>query len=324
MKEFLYLSRPDVEKVGMSMREIIEIVEKAFIEKGNGRVQMPPKPEIEVREGEVFHGMLAYLPEMGALGVKWISGYRDNYKRGMPYVNGLIILNDPETGFPLAVMDCSWITAMRTGAATAVAAKYLARKNSETMGIIGCGVQGRTNLEAIKVVLPSIKTVYAYDVKPEVLDLYAKEMSEKFNVEVVKCSSPEEVVRNADVLVTAIPFVKNPTPFVEKEWLKEGVFICPLDFDTSLKGEVFKSMDKLYTDDFQQQRYYTSMGYFREVPEPQGDLGEVVTGKKPGRESDEEKTMSINLGLAIEDMSTALQIYKKAVEMGIGKKLNLY
>lgn len=321
--ELLYLSTSDVQRVGMSMAEIVDTVERAFVEKGHGRVEMPPKPGIHPQKDAFIHAMPAYIPAMGAAGIKWVSGYPENYKRNLPYITGLIVLNDPETGVPIAVMDASWITAMRTGAATAVAAKYLARKDSRTLAIIGCGVQGRTNLEALKVVLPSINTVYAYDIRPEAMESYAKEMSEKFGVDVVKCTSPQEAVRNADVVVTATPILKEPKPVIEADWLKPGVFACPLDFDSYFKPEAFEAADKLYTDDLAQQRYYVTVGYFQRTPEPHGDLGEVVTGRKPARENDDERIISINLGLAIEDMATGIQIYRRALEMGIGQKLPL-
>src|SRR3970040_2286135 len=124
----LYLSRRDVEAVNLPMAEIIAALEAMFKEKGLGQTEMPPKPGIHTRPDAFIHAMPAYIPSLGASGVKWVSGYPDNQKKGLPYITGLLILNDPETGVPMAVMDCTWITAMRTGAATAVAAKYLARR----------------------------------------------------------------------------------------------------------------------------------------------------------------------------------------------------
>jgi len=135
--QLLYLSQADVQAVNLTMAEIIAALEQAFAEKGAGRVEMPPKPGIHPGDGDNFiHAMPAYIPAMQSAGVKWVSGYPENYRRGLPYINGLLIFNDVETGLPLAVMDCVWITAMRTAAATAVAAKYLARPESKTVGIL--------------------------------------------------------------------------------------------------------------------------------------------------------------------------------------------
>ena len=137
---------------------------------------MPPKIGVHTLPDAFIHAMPAYIAAQKAVGMKWVSGYPENSKRGLPYIAGLLILNDAETGMPLAVMDCTWITAQRTGAATAVAAKYLARRESETVGILGCGVQGRSNLEALKVLFP-VKKARAYDVHPERSAKYAQEMS---------------------------------------------------------------------------------------------------------------------------------------------------
>ena len=121
----LYLSREDVEATRLTMLEIIQALESMFLEKGHGRVEMPPKPGIHPRPDAFIHAMPAYIPSLAAAGLKWVSGYPGNQSKGLPYITGLLILNDPDTGVPLAVMDCTWITAQRTGAATAVAAAEL-------------------------------------------------------------------------------------------------------------------------------------------------------------------------------------------------------
>src|SRR5574342_563819 len=136
--ELLYLSRADVEAVDLDMKAIIGLLEQAFLEKGKGNIEMPPKPGIHTMPNAFIHAMPAYIPALKSAGIKWVSGYPENQKRGLPYISGLLILNDVETGFPCAVMDCTWITAYRTGAATALAARYLARPESETEGILAC------------------------------------------------------------------------------------------------------------------------------------------------------------------------------------------
>jgi ornithine cyclodeaminase/alanine dehydrogenase len=232
-------------------------------------------------------------------------------------------MNDPETGLPLCVMDCTWITAKRTGAATAVAAKYLARKDSKSLGILGCGVQGRSNLEALKAVFPAINLVKAYDLVPENLACYIEEMQAKFDIKVIGVDSPQKAVIDSDIIVTAGPILKNPRPVIEAEWLKPGSFACPVDFDSYFKPEAFLAADKLYTDDLAQQQYYQKMGYFQKTPEVQGDLGEVVAGHKSARQNNSEKIISINLGLALEDVAVGIKIYRQAIERGMGQKLPL-
>ncbi len=320
--KLLYLSRKDVEEVAMPMGEVIGLLEKAFREKGLGRVEMPPKPGIHTRKDAFIHAMPAFIPSMGSAGIKWVGGYPENYKKGLPYISGLLILNDVDTGIPYAVMDCTWITALRTGAASALAAKYLARPDSEVMGVLGCGVEGRTNLMAMKEVLP-LKRVYAYDIRREAALRYREEMEDRLGVEVVVVDEPKKAVVESDVVVTAGPILKHPTPTIEKGWLKPGGFASPVDFDSYWKPEALAEADKYATDDVAQYHYYREVGYFRDAPEPYADLGEIVTGRKPGRERSDERTISMNLGLALDDMAVAPEIYNRAVEKGIGTWLPL-
>jgi ornithine cyclodeaminase/alanine dehydrogenase-like protein (mu-crystallin family) len=318
----LYISKADVEKTGVSMPEIISAVEKVFKEKGEGRTEMPPKPGIHTRPDAFIHAMPAYIPSLAAAGMKWVSGYPQNQVMGLPYISGLLILNDPETGIPIALMDCTWLTAKRTGAATAVAAKYLARRQSSTVGIVACGVQGRSNLEALSCLFP-VKKVKAYDIRPERADCFAKDMSTQLQVDIEQVKSVSEAVRNMDIVVTSGPILKEPMPTIEAGWLAEGGFASLLDFDCYWKRDAFREVSKLATDDVTQMRHYRREGHFRNVPEPYADLGEIVAGIKSGRSSDEEKTMTINLGLGLEDIATALLIFDRAREKQIGMGLPL-
>jgi len=313
----LYLSRADVEKVHLSMKEIIDLLEKAFLEKGSGNVEMPPKPGVHTMPDAFIHAMPAYIPAMRSAGIKWVSGYPDNFKRGLPYINGLMILNNVETGIPYAVMDCAWITAMRTGAASALSAKYLARPNSETVGILACGVQGRTNLEALACLFP-IKRVYAYDVIPEVQEQFIAEMTDWFDFEMIGVQEPKQAIVESDLVVTSGPILKHPTPTIEKDWLRPGAYGSAVDFDSYWTGEALAQMDRISTDDHAQFQYYKSVGYFGQTPDPYADLGELVAGLKPGRQDEKERTLAINLGLAMDDMAVAPTIYQCAKEQGLG------
>jgi ornithine cyclodeaminase/alanine dehydrogenase len=219
-------------------------------------------------------------------------------------------------------MDCSWITAMRTGAASAVSAKYLARPESETAGILACGVQGRTNLEALKVLFP-IERAYVYDILPEVQARYVTEMPAKLGIEVIGVKEPKQAVVNADLVVTSGPILKHPTPTSQPGWLKAGAFASAVDFDSYWTGAAMAEMDRISTDDHAQFQYYKSVGYFQTTPDPYADLGELAAGLKPGRLAAAERSMAINLGLAMDDMAVAPEIYRRAKEMGIGVWLEL-
>jgi ornithine cyclodeaminase/alanine dehydrogenase len=318
----LYLSRADVEKLDLPVGEIISAVESAFMEKAAGRTEVPPKPGIHPQKDAFIHAMPAYLQNIKTAGMKWVSGFPENPKRGLPYISGLVVLNDTETGFPLCVMDCTWITAKRTGAATAVAAKRLAREDSKVIGILGCGVQGRSNLEALLVVRESVEEVRAYDVSKQALNKYVED-APQHGLKVIAEASPRKAVDGCDIVVSAGPILKHPSPVIEASWFKDGAFACPLDFDSYWKPEAMHSMHKFVTDDLEQLAYYQTQGYFADIPQVYADLAEIVSGKKAGRENAGERIMSMNLGLAIEDMATAMLIYEKAKKGKVGTKLPL-
>ncbi len=320
--KILYLSRADVEAAGVTMREVIDALAVAFGEHGRGRTEMPPKPGIHTMPDAFIHAMPAFIPAMHAAGLKWVGGYPTNQAKGLPYITGLLILNDDETGFPLAVMDCTWITAMRTGAASALAARYLARPESSTVGILGCGVQGRTNLEALNVLFP-VKNVLAYDNHLEVAERYAQEMSAKFGLSVTAVREPREAVSGRDMVVTAGPILHTPHATIKAGWLDAGAFASLVDYDSYWDGAALQEVDKFCTDDVTQLEYYRSIGYFQSIPPIYASLGELVTGQKPGRETATERTIGCNLGLALDDMATAPIIYRRAMERGIGTWLPL-
>jgi ornithine cyclodeaminase/alanine dehydrogenase-like protein (mu-crystallin family) len=320
--KILYLSYADVVSVGLEMAEIIQALETMFREKGEGRVEMPPKPGIHTMPDAFIHAMPAYIPALKSAGIKWVSGYPDNEKRGLPYITGLLILNDAETGIPISVMDCVWITSMRTGAATALSAKYLARAESEVVGILACGVQGRSNLEALNVLFP-LKTVLAYDINREVMTQFSQETRQRFGLEVVEAKDPKQAVAGCDMVVTSGPILKIPHATIKSGWLEAGAFASLVDFDSYWSADAMRETDKLCTDDMRQLEHYRSEGYFKDIPPVHADLGELVTGKKPGRETAEERTMAVNLGLALDDMAVAPLIYRRAVEKSIGTWLPL-
>ncbi len=318
----LYLSRADVETVGVTMREVIDALAVAFHEHGLGHAEMPPKPGVHSQPDAFIHAMPAYIPALHAIGMKWVSGYPGNQQKGLPYITGLLILNDDETGIPLAVMDCTWITAMRTGAATALAARYLARPESETVGILGCGVQGRTNLEALVTLFP-VKRVMAYDKTPENAQRYAADMSARFGLEVNVVGDPRQAVTGCDMVVTAGPIVHTPHATIKAGWLEVGAFASLVDYDSFWDGPALQEVDKFCTDDIPQLEYYRSIGYFQSIPPIHASLGELVTGQKAGRQSPQERTIACNLGLALDDMATAPIVYRCALERGVGTWLPL-
>ena len=321
-REFLYLSQADVQELGVAMAEIVAALECMFREKGEGRVEMPPKPGVHTMPDSFLHAMPAYIPAQNAVGMKWVGGYPENHLRKQPYITGLLILNDPETGVPLSVMDCTWITAKRTGAATAIAAKYLARPESETVGILGCGVQGRANLEALHGKF-QLKCVYAFDADRNVCENYAREMSEQLGLDVVPVDDPRIAVRGSDIVVTAGPILRKPHATIQAGWLAEGSFASLVDFDSYWDPRALREADKFCTDDVPQMEHYREIGYFQDIPPIYADLSDLVTCRKPGRQTTQQRTIACNLGLALEDIATALLVYHRALAKRAGTWLPL-
>ena len=320
--QFLYLSRDEVAHAGLDVRTMIGLLETAFREKGSGRVEMPPKPGIHTQPDAFLHAMPAYIPAMKSAGIKWVGGYPENHARGLPYITGLLVLNDVETGVPYAVMDCTWITAYRTAAASALSAKHLARPGSSTVGIVACGVQGRSNLEALAALFP-VTRVFAYDTRRAVLDQFVADMRARYGFDVVGVESPKAAVVDSDLVVTSGPILKHPNPTIQAGWLRPGGFASAVDFDSYWTGAALAEFDKVTTDDLAQFRYYKAAGYFQQTPDPCADLGEIVAGLKPGRQREDERTLAINLGLALDDMAVAPEVFRLARQQGLGTWLPL-
>lgn len=321
-KKMLYLSRHDVESLKISIPEIIAGLETMFVEKGNRRVEMPPKPAIHTNGDAFLHAMPAFIPKINSAGMKWVGGYPENYKRGLPYITGVLVLNDVETGVPYALMDCTWITAVRTAAVTALTAKYLARPGSDTLAILGCGVQGLYNLETINETF-QLSKVKAYDISEENARRLAAEGRRRFDLEVEIVDTPRQAVTDSDIIVTAGPFLINPKPVIAYDWIKAGALVCPLDLDSYVKPDVFINSDFLCTDDLNQFNHFKSNGLFQSCPANISELCDVIIGATAGRENDNQVISAINIGLALEDMAVAPLIYARAIEKNTGVWLDL-
>jgi hypothetical protein len=162
-----------------------------------------------------------------------------------------------------------------------------------------------------------------YDILPDVQDKFVAEMKERFDFEITGVREPRQAVVESDLVVSSGPILKHPTPTIERDWLKPGAYGSAVDFDSYWTAESLAQMDRISTDDHTQFQYYKSVGYFQQTPDPYADLGELVAGLKPGRQDDKERTLAINLGLAMDDMAVAPTIYQKAKEMGLGIELPL-
>lgn len=318
-RQVLYLSRAQIEALEFSLDDVIAAVEACFVEKVAGRVEMPPKPGIHTRPDAFIHAMPAYLSGLGAAGLKWVSGYPANRALGLPYITGLLVLNCPETGVPLAVMDCTWITEKRTGAATAVAVRRLASPQARRLAIIGAGVQGRVNVDSVRRVCPGITTVAAYDPSQQAREAFTRQVS-GWGLAVEQAASPRDAVNEADVIVSCAPIVKNPQPVIGTEWLKAGSVAVSLDFDATLMASAAQAADGMWVDDGGQFEYYREHGHFAGMPRNYEELAALVASGR-GRRNESDRYVVVNLGLALEDMATALPLYRRALEREVGTLL---
>ncbi|MFP3951201.1 MAG: ornithine cyclodeaminase family protein [Candidatus Bathyarchaeia archaeon] len=323
----LYLTQDEVEQV-LDMSSTLEAVEEAFEEMGKGNVEMPERVYLHFNKG-VLIAMPAYMPGLNAAGTKLVTVHPENPKNfDLPAVIARIVLNDPDNGLPIAIMDGTYVTALRTGAAGATGIKYLSREDSRVAGVCGLGVQGRSQVSGLMEVRPGIEKIKCYDISPEARERFVGEMRETFEkVEFIQVDSAEEAAQGSDILITCTP---SAEPFISGKWLKQGCHISAIGADTGAKREletsVLERCDKLVVD-FIPQAF--AVGDFK-APKEEGvitegdvyaELGEIVAGSKPGREGAEEITLFKATGLAIQDVGTAFKVYKLAKAKGIGKEI---
>lgn len=327
MQETILLNQSQVKEL-TTMKEIIENVETAYEFHAERKVQMPPKEYIFYKK---FRGDLRIMPcfvrGLNESGVKNVNVHPDNPRKyGLPTVMAMIELVDPKTGFPVSVMDGTWITDMRTGAAAGVATKYLARDNSEVLGLVGAGVQAATGLEAIMEVM-DIKEVRVSCRTCETRDLFAQKASEKYGIPVKAVDTIKEAVQGADVLLTTTPARE---PVVKSKWVSPGTHINAMGADAPGKQELDSHIlqkSKIIIDCWDQASHSGEInipvqeGLVRQS-DIHGKIGDVITGSIPGRTSDEEITVFDSTGLAVQDIVTAWNVYEKALQKGIGQKMN--
>ncbi len=307
MTELLYLSRQEVADLLPPIPEQVELAEETYRVLAAGRVEMPPKPGIHPRENAFIHAMPAYLADRDVAALKWVSGYPSNKQRGLPYVSGLVVLNDPETGLPSAVMDAAEITAARTAAGSGVCIRRFAPPGWARAAIIGCGEQGRYHSRVLAT-LNRDAVIGAYDVHPgRVHDLAG-------TVEPV--ASPRQAVEEAEVVVTCTPILERPEPPIPSEWLGDRYLALPLDFDASLQVGPIADAGLFLSDDVAQFDYYRGQGHFQGWPEPHRAIGEAL-----GRGDSAKRVVCCNLGVAALDAAFANVVAARARERGAGIEL---
>lgn len=324
-EEFIYLNREECVNSAITPNELIKLMEETLTYHAKGLYEMPPKIGIHTKPNTFMHAMPAFIKEKNLSGIKWITGYPDNREKfGLDQTVGLAILNDHETGYPLVLMDATWITTERTAAISMVGIKYLANLNAKTFGVIGCGAVGRKHIEFIEFVLPELEEIYIIDSYEPAMDKLITDYQPKINSKIIKASSYEELINNSEVITSATAFIRNAKPKIKDEWIKSGQTIIQCDAHTLYENKTMIRGDKYILDCLAHHKLFEKQGeYPNGIPKLYGELGEIVAGKKQGRENANELIINNNIGLAIEDIMLGSAISKKAVEQGGGQKINL-
>ena len=321
----LLLDRTTIQGL-LDMDKMIEILEQAFGELASGSAVMPQRTA--VADGDV-NGWYAFMPAqlktMGALGVKSVTVYKDNpTAHGLPATLATIVLMDSQTGQTLAVMDGGYITAMRTGAVTGLATKYLARKDARVAGVLGAGVQARTQLWGMSAGADLEKAlVFSLD-PPDAQQAFADDTSEMLGLPIEVASSGRELVESVDILSLA---TTATTPIIDSEWVKPGthingigshaVGVRELDTATVVKSKLVCDQVDACLAEAGDVQIPIEEGALN-PDDIYGEIGELITGAKAGRESDDEVTLFKSVGLSIQDISAAHYVYQRALEEGVG------
>jgi len=324
--EVLWLTEEDVTSL-LTMDDSIAAVEKAFTDHGRGLTQMPPKSYLYFSQYDGdLRTMPAYLAGLGAAGVKIVNVHARNPEIGLPTVMALLVLNSPKTGSPVSIMGATYLTSMRTGAAGAVAAKHLARPDSRAVGLIGAGVQARTQLLGLSRIF-EIERVVVYDRSIDNAKSFVEHASKFLDCDCRFATDAKEAC-DCDILVTATPARR---PVVKESWVKAGTHINAIGADARGKQELQSSLTrkaKVVVDDIAQAVHSGEVN----VPISEGALkpedifaqiGEILAGKKPGRTNEDEITIFDSTGLGIQDVAVGSVIFEKAVKSGMGVWLKL-
>jgi len=307
--DVLVLRRDDLEGLGLGWAEVVGVLEDAFAQKAAGLVQNPPKPAVYPRADAFINAMPAYLGGSDRTGIKWVSGYEGNRAKGLPYIYGVFLLTDAETGRPLAFIDGTWITEMRTAGVSGVVLRHV-ECDPRTLAVVGCGVQGRRHLEMFLAERPGIEEVRAYDRAPEATARFLAGAGDR---RTLTAGSPEEAVEGADLVLTAVTVRLEPR--LTAAGTTEDAVLLPVDYDDAMDPTAARAAASYVVDDLGQ---YTSFigEHFDGFPKPGAELADVVSGAFAVPERG--RRMFMNLGIAMDDVALGALVYDLARDAGVG------
>ncbi|MDP3387586.1 MAG: ornithine cyclodeaminase family protein [Eubacteriales bacterium] len=323
-KELLYLTKPECMNIGITLDRILQLTREALIAHGKKEYEMPAKIGVHPSEEVFYHAMPAYVPSKKAVGMKWIECYPNNPNLfNLPQTTGLLILNDILSGCPIAIMDSTWLTAMRTPAVTVLAAAAL-HPEAESFGMFGCGVQGIEHIRFIVKTLKKLKKIYIYDVKESAMDYLIKTVQPNIEIEIIKGQNPQQLAEKCEVLSSATIIVKNTLSVVKDEWISKGQTVLPCDLNTFWDPKISRRADKYIVDSIEEHELFSKMGYFPDgLPTIACETGEILAGIKEGRTSKDELIVCSNIGMAVCDVVVGREIFDIALKNNMGTILSL-
>jgi len=315
----LYLSNEAVEAVGLGPASIVDAVERAFAAKARGSARIGPKAVVPVGAGHSFHTMLGILAEAGLAGMKWFGVVPDNPARGLPNVCSLVVLSDIATGLPVAVIDGGWVTAMRTAAMSAVAARHLARADSQTAAFIGCGVQAQSHALILRQALPGLRRAALLGRGAARRDAFAAQLRDD-GWAVRIADGPEDALSGADSVVSTVPEYPGWQAFLDPALLPPRAFVAAVDLGRSWLPAGYPEFALVATDDAEQSRGLVAEGRLKAPPDFAADLAALASGGYTGGRPDG-RTFFVFSGHVLGDLAVAAAVYRRAVERGVGVKL---
>jgi alanine dehydrogenase len=323
-----FLSGPDIDSLGLTNAEIVAAVEEAVRAHGDGRVVVEPRVHLVPDNGGAghFNVLRGHLSVPGVSGVKVVGDFVSNYAAGLPSELGLLTLYDPETGVPLSVMDATMITACRTGAMTAVGARYLARSDARVLGHVGARGTAFWNVVLLDELF-DLDEIRITSRRPESREAFARQLAAVTGTYIRVVASAEEVFEGADILVEASRLM-TPEPLLRTAWVKPGAFVVPYGTVSAVELDLLDVMDKVVVDDWREAQSGRFGALRRHVDTGRlsaaslhAELGQIVTGARPGREHDDERILFWHRGLAILDIAVGLAILRRAEQQDAGTML---
>jgi len=315
-----YLSAAELDRCLPDVEERLDLAAKALAALGRGTAEMPPKIGVHTRPGALLHAMPAWLRDGDLVGLKWIAAYPGNRAHGLPAISGLVVLNDPETGVPLWIMDAARITAIRTAAVTGVAIRLFQPADVERVAILGAGVQAASHVDLLAGLLPQAELLI-YDRHVERASAI-RDVAVSAGQRARTCTDAREAAGSAQIVIS-VASLGGANQAMTPDWLADGTLAVAVDFATYASAELARSVGRFVVDDREQFLAYRTSGYFEDYPEPDATMGEELERGQRGGNSRGSRLPALvsHLGVGLADVLFADAIRRRAEEMGAGMDL---